>query len=101
MSDMEEEMEGGEEEESEGPSLTKKLATGVALGVATTAVAAGARKLMGDSGEEEEDGEDDGDESDESSEGSSSQLASGGPSASRSSSKRSGAKRSSAKRSSA
>ena len=42
MSDMDEETEqGNEEEESSGTSLTRKLATGVAVGVATSAVAAG------------------------------------------------------------
>ena len=46
---MEDDLENGEEEEdSGGSSLTRKVATGVALGVATTAVAAGARKLMGE-----------------------------------------------------
>src|SRR3954471_20140159 len=98
---MDEETEqGSDEEESDGPSLTKKVATGVALSVATTAVAAGARKLLGDSGDDEGDsGEEDvGDESGESSEGSSSQLASTGSSAKRSTAKRSSAKRSTAKR---
>ena len=73
MSDMEDEVENGEdEEENGGTSLTKKVAMGAVAGLATTAVAAGARKLMGDSGDDGDDqgdddgGDDGGDEGDES-----------------------------------
>src|SRR5262245_8961633 len=85
---MEDDLENGAaEEDSGGSSLTKKVATGAALGVATAAVAAGARKLMSDTGEK----------SDETT----SKVGEVAASARRTVSKRSPAKRSTAKRSSA